>query len=61
MFVRRRRAVYSLCDLDWVVSKFKNDFAFEIMLAHLNAKTKNPELAYADTLKLGHPRHRDAH
>jgi len=43
---------YNLCDLDWVVEKFKNDFSLQIMLAHLNAKTKNPELAYADTLKL---------
>ncbi len=43
---------YNLCDLDWVAEKFKDDFGLQIMLAHLNAKTKNPELAYADTLKL---------
>jgi len=45
-------SVYHLCDLDWVVAQFKDDFALQIMLAHLNAKTKNPELSYADTLKL---------
>jgi len=45
-------SVYHLCDLDWVVEKFKDDFALQIMLAHLNSKTKNPELSYADTLKL---------
>ena len=45
-------SVYHLCDLDWVVEKFKDDFALQIMLAHLNAKEKNPELAYADVLKL---------
>ena len=43
---------YHLCDLDWVLEHFKDDFALKIMLAHLNAKTKNPELAYAETLKL---------
>lgn len=43
---------YHLCDLDWVMQHFKDDFALKIMLAHLNAKTKNPELAYAETLKL---------
>jgi hypothetical protein len=45
-------SVYNLCDLDWAVETFKDDFALQIMLAHLNSKTKNPELAYADTLKL---------
>ncbi len=45
-------SVYSLCDLDWVAETFKDDFSLKIMLAHLNAKTKNPELAYAEALKL---------
>ncbi|MEQ1826663.1 MAG: hypothetical protein ABL921_11990 [Pirellula sp.] len=45
-------SVYNLCDIDWVDEHFKNDFGLQIMLAHLNAKTRNPELAYADTLKL---------
>ena len=45
-------SVYHLCDLDWVAEKFQDDFGLKIMLAHLNAKTRNPELAYADTLKL---------
>lgn len=43
--------VYNLCDLDWCVGNFKDDFSLQIMLAHLNSKSKNPELAYADTLK----------
>ena len=34
------------------MEKFKDDFALRIMLAHLNAKTKNPEAEYADALKL---------
>ena len=45
-------SVYKLCDLDWVAETFKDDFSLKIMLAHLNAKTKNPELSYADALKL---------
>jgi hypothetical protein len=45
-------SVFNLCDLDWVTEKFKDDFALQIMLAHANAKTRNPELAYADALKL---------
>lgn len=45
-------SVYNLCDLDWVAETFKADFSLQIMLAHLNAKTKNPELSYADALKL---------
>jgi len=45
-------SVYNLCDLDWCEAHFKDDFALQIMLAHLNAKAKNPELGYADALKL---------
>ncbi len=45
-------SVYNLCDLDWVTEKFKDDFALKIMLAHLNAKAKNPELDYANILEL---------
>jgi hypothetical protein len=45
-------SVYNLCDIDWVEEHFKNDFGLQIMLAHLNAKARNPELAYADTSKL---------
>lgn len=45
-------SVYKLCDLDWVVETFKDDFSLKIMLAHLNAKTGNPELAYKETMKL---------
>lgn len=45
-------SVYNLCDLDWVTNRFENDFVLKIMLAHLNAKTQNPELSYADVLEL---------
>jgi hypothetical protein len=45
-------SVYNLCDLDWVMDKFKDDFSLQIMLAHANAKTTNPELAYAEISKL---------
>jgi hypothetical protein len=45
-------SVYNLCDLDWVTERFKNDFALQIMLAHRNAKGRNPELSYAEILKL---------
>jgi len=45
-------SVYNLCDLDWAVANFKDDFALQIMLAHANAKTKNPETAYDEALKL---------
>jgi hypothetical protein len=42
-------SVYHLCDLDWAVEKFRDDFALQIMLAHANAKSRNPELNYAGT------------
>lgn len=45
-------SVYNLCDLDWAMEKFRDDFSLQIMLAHLSAKAKNPELGYADALKL---------
>ena len=45
-------SVYNLCDLDWVVDRFKNDFALSIMLAHASAKSSNPERRYDDALKL---------
>jgi hypothetical protein len=47
-----RESVYKLCDLDWTVDAFKDDFSLRIMLAHLNAKTGNPERAFVETLKL---------
>lgn len=34
--------VYKLCDVDWVVERFKDDFIFNIMLSHrINATTSN--------------------
>jgi hypothetical protein len=45
-------SVYNLCDLDWVMNRFKDDFALNVMLAHANAKAHNPGQDYKDTLKL---------
>ena len=45
-------SVYQLCDPNWVINRFKDDFALGIMLAHANAKNANPEQAYKDTMKL---------
>jgi hypothetical protein len=45
-------SLYHLCDLDWVMQTFGNDFTLQILLAHANAKTKNPERSYADVLSL---------
>lgn len=45
-------SVYQLCDPEWVMETFKDDFALQIILAHLNARTSNPERAYADILNL---------
>jgi len=45
-------SVYNLCDLDWVYQTLKDDFALQIMLAHLNAKTTNPSQSYIDLMNL---------
>ncbi len=45
-------SVYQLCDLDWVFGRFGNDFCLQIVLAHLNSKSANPEAAYEAVTKL---------
>ncbi|QYM78570.1 hypothetical protein K0B96_14895 [Horticoccus luteus] len=45
-------SVYHLCDLDWVCAHFEEDFALQILLAHLNAKMENPDRRYAGILAL---------
>ena len=45
-------SVFHLTDLDWVETRFKNDFVLQIMLAHANAMVPNDQQKYADLLKL---------
>ena len=45
-------SVYHLCDLEWVVNRFRDDFALNIMLAHANAKARNPGQDYKETMGL---------
>lgn len=45
-------SLYNLCDFDWVYERFKDDFALNIEVAHLNAKTANPRKAYDSLLEL---------
>ncbi len=45
-------SVYHLCDLDWVEKRFRDDFVLNIRLAHRNAKTGNPDLAYESVMQL---------
>lgn len=39
-------SVYNLCDRAWVHRRFERDFSTGIMIAHRNARQKNPEEAY---------------
>ncbi|MFO1021532.1 MAG: hypothetical protein U0903_12670 [Planctomycetales bacterium] len=45
-------SVYNLCDLDWVVNRFKDDFALKIVLEHANAKAPNPAMNYKEAMEL---------
>jgi hypothetical protein len=45
-------SVYDLCDLDKTYQMFKDDFVLKIMLAHRNAKMKNPAQSYANLMAL---------
>jgi hypothetical protein len=45
-------SVYDLCDLDWVVDTFQDDFVLQIMLAHEHARTANPQWAYQSAMRL---------
>lgn len=47
-----RESVYNLCDLDWVEARFRDDFVLGIMLAHANAREKNPDRAYQAIMNL---------
>ena len=41
-----KKSVYNLCNLDWVVNRFKDDFVFNIMLAHKNAADMEVDKSY---------------
>ena len=45
-------SIYKLCDLDWVMDRFKDNLSLQIVLAHRNAKSRNPEAIYAEVMKL---------
>ena len=45
-------SLYDLCDLDKTYEMFKDDFILQIMLAHKNAKTRNPYQTYRDIMAL---------
>jgi hypothetical protein len=45
-------SLFYLCDLDWIMNRFKDDFALNTMLAHANADARNPGQDYQDTLNL---------
>ena len=39
-------SVYDLCSLDKTLDLFRDDFVLQVMLAHENAETRNPESGY---------------
>lgn len=43
-------SVYNLCDVDWVLNRFKDDFVFNLMLMHRTAATAKTDTQY-DALK----------
>lgn len=45
-------SLYDLCDLDKTYELFKDDFVLKIMLAHRNAKAKNPFASYKEIMAL---------
>ncbi len=47
-----KESVYNLCDLDWVVNRFKDDFVFNIMLAHKNAADMEVNKSYDKIKKI---------
>jgi hypothetical protein len=46
------KSLYNLCDLDWVVNRFKEDFVLQIELAHANSRNNNPDQAYKAVMDL---------
>jgi len=45
-------SLFELCDLDEAYELFKDDFILQIMLAHKNARAKNPLQSYRDVMAL---------
>jgi hypothetical protein len=45
-------SLYDLCDLEKTLALFEHDFVMNIMIAHRNAETQNPDIAYRDLLAL---------
>ena len=45
-------SVYNLCDVDWVLNRFKDDFVFKMMLMHRTAATAKTDSRYDDLKKL---------
>ncbi|MBN1588029.1 MAG: SGNH/GDSL hydrolase family protein [Pirellulales bacterium] len=45
-------SLYDLCDLEKTHELFKDDFVLKIILAHNNAKTRNPFQSYRDVMAL---------
>ena len=42
-----RESVYNLCDLDWVMKRFADDFVLKLVLAQRNLRAGTPERSYA--------------
>jgi len=49
-------SLYDLCDLNKTYELFKDDFILQIMLAHKNARAKNPFQSYKDVMALASTR-----
>jgi len=47
-----KESVYNLCDLEWVVNRFKDDFVFNIMLAHQYAADRKTDKKYDEIKKI---------
>ncbi len=47
-----KESFYNLCDLDWCVKRFGDDFTLNILLAHANSREGNPKLAYQSIMAL---------
>jgi len=45
-------SLQKLCDFDWVWERFKDDFALNIELAHINSKSRNTREDFKKLLKL---------
>ena len=45
-------SIYNLCDVDWVLDRFKDDFVFKLMLMHRTAADAAVDTQYDDLKKL---------